>query len=132
MAGHISKGASLIGKLPKVRQVLLSVQRGFAVAPGLVTDGRDMGTNVFPNASLKVYLTASLNERGRRRYKQLIEKGLDASLTDILEEIRQRDKRDESRLVSPLVLSDEARFLDSTKKTPKFVIDQIVRWFEGG
>ena len=131
-ADHISKGASLIGKLPMVRQVLLSVQRETAVSPGLVTDGRDMGTNVFPNASLKVYLTASLDERGRRRYKQLIEKGLDASLTDILEEIRQRDNRDESRLASPLVLSNEARYLDSTKKTPKFVIDQIVRWFEGG
>ena len=128
----VAAAASEIAQNEDVRNFLNKIQRSFCEPLGLVAEGRDMGTIVFPEAKLKVFLTADVETRAARRYKQLIEKGLDASLIDILEEIRQRDNRDESRLASPLVMSNEARYLDSTNKTPKFVIDQIVRWFEEG
>ncbi len=129
---EVSKNASRIATHPKLRQSLLNFQRAFGLNNPLVADGRDMGTTVFPEAKLKVYLTASPDERARRRYKQLIGKGLDASLHNILEELRGRDQRDETRETAPLKPPKDSRILDSTEKTPKQVIDQIVRWFEEG
>ena len=106
--------ASAVGSLPAVREALLQRQKDFARAPGLVADGRDMGTVVFPQAPLKVYLTASADARAQRRYNQLINKGKNASLPDLLEEIRARDDRDMSRAVAPLRPADDAIVIDST------------------
>jgi cytidylate kinase len=104
-------------------------QRAFRVAPGLVADGRDMGTVVFPDARLKVFLTASAEERARRRYKQLIEKGFDANLTTLLQELRQRDERDSKRDVAPLQQSAEAQVLDTTGLSVEEASSRVVRWF---
>lgn len=93
--------ASLVAALPGVREALLEKQRAFRQAPGLVADGRDMGTTVFPDAILKIYLTASAELRAERRYKQLKEKGFDANLPRLLDEIRERDQRDAERTASP-------------------------------
>jgi cytidylate kinase len=104
--------ASRVAVLPDVRAALLQKQRDFRQFPGLVTDGRDMGTTVFPDAILKVFLTASAEVRAERRYKQLKEKGFSANLTAILGEIRHRDQRDTERSVSPLKPADDAWILD--------------------
>ena len=106
--------ASRVAILPAVRAALLQKQRDFRQFPGLVTDGRDMGTTVFPDALLKVFLTASAEVRAARRYKQLKEKGFDANLSAILGEIRHRDQRDTERTVSPLKPADDAWILDSS------------------
>ena len=106
--------ASRVGALPAVREALLERQRAFARPPGLVADGRDMGTVVFPAAEVKIFLTASPEERARRRYKQLIEKGFSANLADLVDEIRERDERDASRAVAPLRPADDAVVIDST------------------
>ncbi len=128
----VSKRSSKIASYPSVRKSLLKLQHQCAVMPGLIADGRDMGTVVFPKAVLKIFLTASLEERARRRYKQLIEKGLDANLRTVMAEIGERDNRDINRKASPLSPADDAKTVDSTEKTPKQVISQIVRWFERG
>jgi cytidylate kinase len=107
---------------------LLERQRGFARAPGLVADGRDMGTIVFPDAVLKVFLTATPEERARRRHNQLKEKGISVSLRDLSREIAQRDLRDESRPVAPLRPADDARIVDSTSITPDEVVSRILAW----
>jgi cytidylate kinase len=106
--------ASQIAALPAVRQALLARQRAFSQVPGLVADGRDMGTVVFPDASHKVFLTASCEERAHRRYKQLKEKGIDAKLADIVMEIRQRDQRDSTRTIAPLTAAADAQVIDTT------------------
>jgi cytidylate kinase len=106
--------ASRVAVVPAVRQALLERQRDFRKAPGLVADGRDMGTVVFPDAVLKVFLTASPEARARRRYKQLIEKGISASLPALLGDIRERDERDSKRSVAPLVPARDAIVLDTT------------------
>ena len=106
--------ASEIASLPAVREALLARQRRFAVPPGLVADGRDMGSVVFPNATLKVFLTASPRVRAERRYNQLKEKGIDVSLRDLSREIARRDERDANRRIAPLKPADDARVLDST------------------
>lgn len=106
--------ASKVAALPAVRQALLQRQRDFRRPPGLVADGRDMGTVVFPDAGLKIFLTASVEERARRRYKQLIQKGISANLPDLLTEIAERDARDTQRTVSPLKPADDAVVLDTT------------------
>jgi CMP/dCMP kinase len=124
------EAASRVAALPAVRSALLQRQRGFAVPPGLVADGRDMGTVVFPQAVLKVFLTASAEERARRRHKQLKEKGIDVSLRDLSWEIAQRDGRDERRTVAPLRPADDARVLDSTDMTPAQVVARILEWLE--
>ncbi len=108
------RGASTVGAMPTVRQALLQRQRDFAQPPGLVADGRDMGTVVFPDAPLKFFLTASAEERARRRYKQLIDKGESVSLPRLLRDIEERDERDRSRSVSPLLPADDAIVIDST------------------
>lgn len=116
-------GASQVGSLPSLRVALLQRQRDFAVAPGLVADGRDMGTVVFPDAPLKVYLTASAEERARRRYNQLINKGQGVSLPSLLEDICARDDRDMNRAVAPLRPAADAVVIDSTQMN----IDEVVK-----
>ncbi|MCL7744339.1 (d)CMP kinase [Guyparkeria hydrothermalis] len=106
--------ASQIAARPEVREALLQRQRDFAKAPGLVADGRDMGTVVFPDAPAKIFLDASAEVRADRRYKQLIENGFDASFTALVEEIRQRDERDRNRSVAPLRPAEDALVVDSS------------------
>ena len=106
--------ASKIAVYESVRSELLSRQRNFAVLPGLIADGRDMGTVVFPGADLKIFLTATSEERASRRYKQLIKKGIDASLPALLRDIRERDERDINRAQSPLKASDDAVLIDTS------------------
>lgn len=117
--------ASQVATIPEVRAALLQKQRDFQQAPGLVADGRDMGTVVFPQAEHKVFLTASANERARRRYKQLKEKGIDAILIRITEYIEQRDLRDKQRSVAPLAMADDALYIDSSEMTIAAVIEII-------
>ena len=119
--------ASRVAVLPAVRLALLQKQRDFRRIPGLVTDGRDMGTTVFPDALLMVFLTASAEIRAQRRYKQLKEKGFDANLEQILGEIRHRDARDTGRSVSPLKPADDAWILDSSTLSTTEVVDAVSR-----
>ncbi|SFJ85828.1 (d)CMP kinase [Methylophaga sulfidovorans] len=107
--------ASKVAAIPAVRAALLQRQRDFCQQPGLVTDGRDMGTVVFPDAQFKVFLTASAEERALRRYKQLKEKGIESNLSDLITEISERDKRDSERKVAPLLPATDALILDSTE-----------------
>jgi cytidylate kinase len=118
--------ASEVARLPEVRTALLERQRAFVREPGLVADGRDMGTIVFPDAVLKVFLTASAMERATRRYNQLKEKGISVSLRDLSREIAERDLRDESRPVAPLRPAEDARIVDSTSLTPDEVVSLIL------
>jgi cytidylate kinase len=113
-AEDVGAGASRVAAYPEVRDALLDRQRAFRQPPGLVADGRDMGSVVFPDAVLKIYLTASARERALRRYKQLIEKGMSASISALLQEIRDRDARDSARAVSPLQKCADAIELDTT------------------
>lgn len=118
----MSAAASVVAALPPVRDALLERQRGFRQAPGLVADGRDMGSVVFPEAVLKVFLTADAEVRAERRYKQLIEKGLSANLAMILQDLRTRDERDARRAVAPLRALTPEAVLDSGGRT----IDEVV------
>jgi cytidylate kinase len=120
------QGASRVAAWPEVRAALLQRQRDFAQAPGLVADGRDMGTVVFPAAALKIFLTASAEERARRRYNQLKDKGSGASLAALSLEIAERDKRDSTRAVAPLVPSPAAIVIDSTNLAIDEVVDRIM------
>lgn len=120
--------ASQVAGLPRVRQALLKRQRDFQQPPGLVADGRDMGTVVFPAAELKIFLTASAAERAHRRYHQLLEAGEDASLSSLLEEIQARDVRDMQRSVSPLVPASDAIELDTTHLTIPEVVDRLMAY----
>lgn len=114
--------ASRIAAYPDVRRVLLEKQRAFRRPPGLVADGRDMGTVVFPDAEFKIFLTASAAARAQRRHKQLIEKGIDARLHKIVEEMEERDRRDKERSTAPLRKADDALLIDSSEMTVKEVI----------
>lgn len=120
--------ASRVGAHPPVRAALLERQREFAQSPGLVADGRDMGTIVFPDAQLKVFLTAAPEERAARRHKQLREKGINVSLASLSREIVERDRRDATRAVAPLQPAGDARVLDSTELNAEQVIDRIMTW----
>ncbi|UTA81658.1 (d)CMP kinase [Halomonas sp. XH26] len=117
--------ASRVAALPQVREALLQRQRDFQQSPGLVADGRDMGTVVFPDAPLKIFLTASAQERARRRHLQLQEAGVDASLSSLLKEIQARDARDTQRSVAPLKPADDAITLDTTCLSIPEVVDQL-------
>lgn len=108
------RGASTVAAIPSVREALLARQREFRCPPGLVADGRDMGTVVFPDAPLKIFLTASAEERARRRYQQLLAKGESVSLPRLLADIEERDARDSGRAVAPLVPAEDAVVIDST------------------
>ena len=123
---QVGAGASQVAALPAVRDALLQRQKAFREPPGLVADGRDMGTVVFPDAPLKIFLTASAEERARRRYLQLKGKGDDVNLASILDEIRARDERDTQREVAPLKPADDAVQLDSTDLSIEQVLGQIL------
>lgn len=122
----VGKDASIIAAIPAVRDALLERQRAFAELPGLIADGRDMGTVVFPDAALKIYLDASAEERASRRYNQLINKGLDASLQAILEDIQARDDRDMNRAVAPLKPAADAVILDTTTMSIEEVLAAVM------
>ena len=121
--------ASKLGQIPEIPDIQMEGQRAYRREPGLVADGRDMGTTVFPDASLKIFLTASVKERANRRYKQLITKGIDATLPDLLQDLKERDKRDTERTVSPLKPAEDAVTLDSTDLTIDEVVNQILKLF---
>lgn len=122
--------ASKVGAIPQVRDALLSWQRGYARKPGLVADGRDMGTVVFPQADLKIYLTASAEERARRRYNQLKEKGIDANVAGLTADILERDARDKSRSVAPLKPAVDAVEIDSTTMGIEEVVQLVMKQVE--
>ena len=119
-----SELASKIASVAEVRAELLNIQRSFRQLPGLVADGRDLGTVVFPDAQVKIFLDASSEERARRRYKQLIEKGISANFDHLFDSIRERDQRDRTRSTSPLVAASDARVIDSTDMTIEAVLTQ--------
>jgi CMP/dCMP kinase len=118
--------ASIVAAIPEVRQVLLQKQKDFKKLPGLVADGRDMGTVVFPDADIKIFLTASVAKRAERRYKQLMEKGIDVNILQITREIEARDCRDKERLTAPLAQAEVALFIDSSAMTIDEVIAQVL------
>jgi cytidylate kinase len=120
--------ASQVAALAPVRQALLALQKGFRKVPGLVADGRDMGTTVFPDAALKIFLTASAAERAKRRHKQLKDKGIDVSLAALSRDIEDRDRRDSERSVAPLRAAEDARLLDSSNLTIDEVTQTILDW----
>ena len=123
-------GASRIAAYPRVRAALLGLQRDFCKAPGLVADGRDMGSVVFPAATLKIFLTASAEVRADRRYKQLMEKGMRANIQQILHDIRQRDERDSARSVAPLQKCADASLLETSALTIAQAVDEVLARFK--
>jgi cytidylate kinase len=125
----VGNRASEVARLPGLRQALLARQRAFRRPPGLVADGRDMGTVVFPDAELKVFLTATPEVRAERRYKQLIEKGIDANLRALSRDLRERDKRDAQRAVAPLAPASDSQVLDSTALSIDEVVERIAGWW---
>ncbi|MGI9248109.1 MAG: (d)CMP kinase, partial [Woeseiaceae bacterium] len=121
-------GASAVAAIPAVREALLERQRAFQRSPGLVADGRDMGSNVFPDAAHKIFLTASSEERAKRRHKQLKDKGLDVSLAALSRDIEDRDRRDSERSVAPLRPAEDARILDSSGQSIEAVTQTVLDW----
>ena len=121
--------ASSISSYPSVRKALFEFQKAFRQPPGLVADGRDMGTVVFPDAALKVFLVASAAVRAERRYKQLKEKGIDANLAALSRDLEERDARDAARAVAPLVPAADARRLDSSRLTIAQTVAQVLTWY---
>ena len=128
---EVGSVASKIASLPRIREALLRRQRAFRDEPGLVADGRDMGTVVFPNAEVKIFLTASAEERAQRRYKQLKDKGHDVNIARLLSDIQARDERDANRTVAPLVPADDALVLDSTHLNVEQVIEKVKEFMKG-
>ena len=124
---EVGNRASDVARMPAVRQALLGRQRAFRRPPGLVADGRDMGTVVFPDAALKVFLTASAEIRAQRRYKQLIEKGIAANLSALSRDLAERDKRDATRAVAPLIPAPDSQVLDSSALSVEEVADQVLK-----
>jgi 3-phosphoshikimate 1-carboxyvinyltransferase len=122
--------ASRVSALPAVRSALVGLQQGFRKLPGLVADGRDMGTVIFPDAQLKVYLTASAARRAERRHKQLISKGISATLPGLRADLEARDARDSGRAVAPLKPADDALLLDNSSQTIEESVAQVLRWWE--
>lgn len=120
------EGASRVAAIPQVRSALVERQHAFARPPGLVADGRDMGTVIFPSAGLKIFLTASADERARRRHKQLKDKGLDANLAALSQEIAERDRRDANRPIAPLKPADDAVIVDSTAMSIEQVVARVL------
>ena len=123
-----SQAASRVAAVPAVRAALVKRQRAFRRPPGLVADGRDMGSMIFPDARLKIFLTASVEERALRRYKQLKDKGISVSLPALSEEMAERDRRDAGRSVAPLRACDDARVLDTTGISIDDVVGTVLRW----
>jgi cytidylate kinase len=127
----IGNAASIVAALPAVRASLLSRQRAFRESPGLVADGRDMGTVIFPDAELKIFLIASPEERALRRYNQLKQQGISVTLGDLIEDLRQRDKRDQERAVAPLKPAEDAILIDTDHLTVEQVVERILSEIEG-
>jgi len=128
-AEEVGNMASKIAALPSVRQALFGLQLGFRETPGLVADGRDMGTVIFPGAKLKVFLTASVEARAGRRYKQLIDKGFSANMEGLLADLQARDERDTNRAVAPLVPADDAHILDTSAMGVDQAVEQVLAWY---
>jgi len=120
--------ASRVAAVPEVRAALVGRQRAFRRPPGLVADGRDMGTVIFPDAEAKVFLTATARERARRRHNQLLDKGIDANIDRLYDEIVERDRRDEQRTVAPLKPAPDARVIDTTIMSIEEVIDAVLTY----
>lgn len=128
-AEEVGNMASKIAALPTVRHALYGLQVSFRSPPGLVADGRDMGTVIFPGATLKVFLTASVEARAERRYKQLIEKGFSANMQDLLNDLTERDARDSNRAIAPLKPAEGAYMLDTSDLTIEQAVDQVLNWY---
>jgi len=128
-AEEVGNTASRIAALPRVREALYGLQLAFRQTPGLVADGRDMGTVIFPGAKLKVFLTASVEARAQRRYKQLIDKGFSANMDDLLEDLQARDARDTQRAVAPLMPAEGAHILDTSSMTVDEAVAQVLGWY---
>lgn len=128
-AEEVGNMASKIAAFPTVRQALFALQLGFRKPPGLVADGRDMGTVIFPHAQLKVFLTASVEARAQRRYKQLIDKGFSANMEDLLSDLQARDDRDTHRAIAPLVPAEGAHILDTSNMTADEAIEEVLKWY---
>ena len=129
-AEDVGVAASRVAALQPVRDGLLERQRAFRRAPGLVADGRDMGTVVFPDAGLKIFLTADAEERARRRYKQLIDKGMSASMDALLQDIRERDRRDSQRAAAPLTKAPDAVELDTTALSIEASVAKVLELYQ--
>ena len=129
-AETVGVAASRIATLPGVRSALVDLQHGFRRAPGLVADGRDMGTVIFPAADLKVFLTASVEARADRRYKQLIGKGFPANMLALSQDLRERDARDTERAVAPLKPADGAHLLDTSEMTIEQAVEKVLGWYQ--
>lgn len=127
-AEAIGNLASVIATHSALRQALILRQRSFCRPPGLIADGRDMGTVIFPQAQLKVFLVAGVEVRAQRRYKQLIEKGFSANIADLLRDLRERDARDSARLAAPLKAAKDAHVLDSSLLSVEQVVEQVLAW----
>lgn len=127
---EVGTAASLAAQIPSVRDALFELQRRERKQPGLVADGRDMGSVIFPDACLKVFLTASVETRARRRYKQLIEKGIDVKLDALVSEMAERDRRDMQRMHAPLVPAEGAKILDSSCLTIQETVVKILHWYD--
>ena len=128
-AEEVGNMASKIAALPTVRTALFGLQLGFRQTPGLVADGRDMGTVIFPTAKLKVFLTASVEARAQRRYKQLIGKGFSANMNDLLADLQARDERDTNRAVAPLAPASDAHLLDTSEMGVDQAVEQVMAWY---
>ncbi len=126
---EMGQRASAVGAIPQVRMALVGLQKSFLSAPGLVADGRDMGTVIFPEAVLKVFLTASAQIRAQRRYKQLIAKGISANIDILTNDLLERDQRDTQRSTAPLIQSEDAYLLDTSNLTIDQAVHQIVSWY---
>ena len=122
--------ASAIAVHPEVRRALVSVQHGFRRPPGLVADGRDMASVIFPDAVLKVFLTATAVARAERRYKQLIAKGISAKLADLLQDLQERDARDSSRGAAPLLVAEGAQVLETSELSIDQVVETVIDWYQ--
>ena len=131
-AEEVGRAASQCAVYPPVRRALLERQRAFRQSPGLVADGRDMGSVVFPDACLKVYLTAGVDERARRRYKQLIEKGIPATIEGLLQDLKERDARDSGRADAPLAVAPDALVIDTTGMPVVEAISAVVKAYRQG
>jgi CMP/dCMP kinase len=128
-AEEVGNTASKIAAFPAVRQALFALQLSFRKAPGLVADGRDMGSVIFPHAPLKVFLTASVEARADRRYKQLIGKGISASMQDLLMDLKARDDRDMNRAIAPLAPAEGAHILDTSAMNADEAAEQVLKWW---
>ena len=128
-AEEVGNTASKIAALPTLRHALYALQLSFRKHPGLVADGRDMGSVIFPNASLKVFLTATPEARAERRYKQLIDKGFSANMEDLLKDLWERDARDTNRAIAPLKPAEGAHLLDTSAMTADQAVEQVLQWY---